>query len=134
MRSLLFFLLSLILVVMCSCQYQTSHNITQEDVEKVINEKIPTGTSKSDVTAFLNRLKMGSRPVEGIRDRSGPSDSSWDEDIQPPNVHSYVNAVILKAGTDRDGLFTRSYYFSMHFYFDENEKLIGHFLYTFFHT
>jgi hypothetical protein len=131
MKTLLLFSLSFILLVMCSCRDKTSSNITKEDVEKIINEKIPTGTSKTDVMAFLNTLKIGSRSVEGIRDFRGRSEASWDEDSQPPNVHSHISAVILKAGIQRDGVFTTSYYFSMHFYFDENERLIGHFLYTF---
>ncbi len=128
---LLLFFLSFILVVMCSCRDKTSSNITKEDVEKIINEKIPTGTSKSDVITFLNTLKIGSRSVEGIRDWSGRSEASKDADSQPPNVHSHLNGVILKAGNLRDGIFTQSYYITMTFYFDEHEKLIGHFLYTF---
>src|SRR5688572_32955695 len=114
MKTLLLFSLSFILLVMCSCRDKTSSNITKEDVEKIINEKIPTGTSKTDVMAFLNTLKIGSRSVEGIRDFRGRSEASWDEDSQPPNVHSHISAVILKAGIQRDGVFTTSYYFSMH--------------------
>jgi hypothetical protein len=126
MKTFLLFSLSFILVVMCSCRGKTSSDITKEEVEKVINEKNPVGTSKSDVMAFLNTLKIGSRSVEGIKYLSGRSEASYVEDSQPPNVYGYIWAVILKAGNTRVGFLTTSYYFTMYFYFDENEKLIGY--------
>jgi hypothetical protein len=131
MKTFFLFFLSFILVVMCSCRDKTSSDITKEEVEKVINEKIPVGTSKSDVMAFLNTLKIGSRSVEGIEYLSGRSTASFVEDSQPPNVHGYILAVILKAGNTRVGFLTTSYYFTMHFYFNEKEKLIGYHLQTF---
>jgi hypothetical protein len=131
MKTLLLFSLSFILLVMCSCRDKTSSNITKEDVEKIINEKIPTGTSKSDVRSFLDSFKIGSRSVEDIEYRSGRAGASWVEDSQPPNVHGYIKGIILHAGNQSDGIFTTSYHISMHFYFDENEKLIGYHLQPF---
>jgi hypothetical protein len=126
---MLFFLGS-ILFAMSSCQ-KTSHQITEEDIAKIINEKIPAGTSKSDVVPFLNTLKIASRSVKGINFWSGRSQASYVEDSQPPNVYSHITAMIPETGIYRDGIFTQTYYISMTFYFDENEKLIGYNLHTF---
>lgn len=131
MKTLSLFLLSFVLIVMCSCRGKTSSNITKEDVEKIINEKTPTGTPKSDVITFLITLKIGSRSVVGITSSGGRSEASWNTDSQTPNVHSHLNGVILNAGIHRDGFFTQSYYITMTFYFNEHEKLIGYHLYTF---
>jgi hypothetical protein len=128
MKTFFLFSLSFILVVMCSCRGKTSSTIMKEDVEKIFNKKIPTGTSKSDVRAFLNTFKIGSHSVRSIQYTSGRSTASFVEDSQPPNVHGHITGIILEAGNQRDGFYTISYHISMHFYFDENEKLIGYHL------
>jgi hypothetical protein len=128
MKTFLFFSLSFILVVMCSCRDKTSSSIMKEDLEKIFNEKIPTNTPKSEVMAFLNSVKIGSRSVESIEYRIGRAGASWVDDSQPMNLHSHIKGIILNAGTQRDGFYSISYHIAMHFYFDENEKLIGYHL------
>ena len=133
MKTLLLFSLSFILVVMCSCRDKmsstggkSSSTIMKEDVEKIFNEKIPTGVLKSNVKDFLNTFKIGSRSVARIRDESGPSTASSVEDSQPLNIDSHIWAIILEAGNYRDGIFTTPYHIEMYFYFDKNEKLMGY--------
>ena len=119
------FFLCCICFVTSACRDKTSSDITKEEVEKIINEKILIGSSISDVKTFLNNLKIRSRTVDGMDYYSGRSEASFDEDRQPPNVDSYIAAVMRKAGHIRQGIFNRGYYITMHFFFDEDEKLIG---------
>jgi hypothetical protein len=52
------------------------------------------------------------------------------EDSQPLNVHSHVVASLPDAWTERNGILFTSFWVCMAFYFDENEKLIGHGVYS----
>ncbi len=95
-------------------------------MEKFIKENIPLGTQRSDVLAYLKTLKFGSHSLIGVDSYYGRYKASWTEDSQPSNVHSYVRASLRDAYTQREGIFLDSYFMMMAFYFDANEKLVGH--------
>jgi hypothetical protein len=116
--------------VMSSCKDRTPPPITEADMEKFINENIQKGASRSDVLSYLKTLKFDSRSLIGVDYYYGQFDSISVQDSQPPNVHSHVLASLPDAYTQRNGIILTSYWVRMAFYFDENEKLIGHSVYS----
>jgi hypothetical protein len=120
------FFLGCLVFGLSSCQNNPSPQITEEKMEKFINENIPLGTPRSDVLAYLKTLKFGSHSLIGVDYYYGRDKANWPQNSQPPNVHSYVRASLPDAYTQRDGIFLDTYFMMMAFYFDENEKLIGH--------
>jgi hypothetical protein len=118
------------LVGLSSCQNKTPAPITEADMEKFINENIPLGAPSSDVLAYLKTLKFGSRSLIGVDYNYGRFDSISVEDSQPPNVHSHIRASLPDAYTQGKGIIPTDYWLRMAFYFDANEKLIGHSIYS----
>jgi hypothetical protein len=124
--ALLLFCLAGVVLGLSSCQ-NPSPQMTEEKMEKFINENLPLGTARSDAEAYLKTLKFGSHSLSGVYVRLGRYDASWTKDSQPPNVHSYIQAGLPEAYTQREYIiFDNPYFMMMRFYFDENEKLIGH--------
>jgi hypothetical protein len=99
-------------------------------MEKIIKEKLPIGKPKSEVMTFLQDLKFDSRSLIGLRSGLGRFDSISVKDTQPANVHSHVIASLPDAWTGRDDILWTNYWLQMVFYFDENDRLIGHSLYS----
>jgi hypothetical protein len=130
MKALLLIVLGSMLFVMSSCQNKTSPPITEADMEKFINEKIPLGTPRSEVLAYLKTLKFGSRSLRGVEYYDGRFNSISVEDSQPPNVQSHVLASLPDAYTQGKGIYETTYWVRMAFYFDASEKLIGHSVYS----
>jgi hypothetical protein len=126
----LLFFLGYMLFVMSSCQGKSLPPITEAYMEKFINENIKLRTPRSEVLSYLKTLKFGSRSLIGVDYYYGRFDSTWSKDGQPANVHSHVRAALPDAYTQRDGIILTSYWVTMAFYFDENEKLIGHSVYS----
>jgi hypothetical protein len=125
---LVIFCIAMIAFGISSCK--SKPQITEAYMEKFINEKLPKGTSQSEVMTFLQNLKFDSRSLIGLRSGLGRFDSSSVKDSQPANVHSHITASLPDAWTDPNTIFGTSYWLRMAFYFDENEKLIGHSLYS----
>jgi hypothetical protein len=125
------FCLGCILFGFSSCQSKPLPQISEADMEKFINENIPVGSSRSDVEAYLKPLNFDSRSLIGVEHYSGRYTASWAENTQPANVHSHVLASLPDAWTERDGIFWYTYWVTMAFYFDKNEKLIGHSVYSY---
>jgi hypothetical protein len=104
--------------------------ITEAYMEKLINEKLPWGTPKSEVMTFLQNLKFDSRALKGPFSYNGRFDSISVKDSQPENVYSHITASLPDAWTKRDGIFVNSYWLRMVFYFDEKDRLIGYSVYS----
>jgi hypothetical protein len=127
---LLLFFLGSILFVMSACQRRSPRQITEADMEKFIKKTISLGTPRSEVMAYLETLKFDSRSLVGVESYSGRFESVPVQKNQPPKVHSHVTASLPDAWTERDGFLSTSFWLSMVFYFDENDKLIGHSVYS----
>lgn len=118
---------ALILVVGIWLLYSYIRGVTADDVDTIIKSHIPIGSNTTDVSAFIDSLKIDSLRVENfgyrdlISDGVGPFD---DRDQQlAGRAKGYLDARIHNT--------SRTYYLSqvemnVRFYFDRNERLIDY--------
>ena len=108
--------------------YSYIRGVTAEDVDTIFKAHIPIGSSRAEVSTFIDSLKIDSLPVEnfGYQDDLthmgiGPF-TAKDEQLKG-TMKGYLHARIHNT--------SRTYYLSqvdmdVRFYFDRNERLIDY--------
>lgn len=123
-----FSILILLLPCLTSCHKVIKEEtvITKQEVENAIQEKLPLGSSISDVNTFLDSLKVSPRIIKRENYRVGVPVGDGYPDKPVPELHGYISASIPDARVVRHLAYSDRYWIMLNFYFDEKERMIGH--------
>ncbi|MEW6126615.1 MAG: hypothetical protein AB1757_06205 [Acidobacteriota bacterium] len=114
-------------IAFLSCQTKiTPKYVSSNDLEKIINEKAPLGTSVSDVRKFIDSWEVNSIKATLLRYTEGNPNQLITPDDSNLIVSSYMEVSFPQIYREEHFLYATSFSLYILFYFDKSGHLIDH--------